>query len=90
MFCTKSEAVVRAPSSSATNRRPLLSHGRGDLRWRRKKTHSVEMSSGGNRGVTQREAMQHHKTSEKSEREREREREGLEKAMSLDYDDAIW
>ena len=48
----------------------MLAHCRGGRRWRGTKILSVEMPSEGKRGVTRWEAMQHYKTSERSERDR--------------------
>ena len=50
---------------AATNRRPLPSHCYSGRRWRGKRTHSAEMPSEENRGVTRWEGMQGHRTSER-------------------------
>ena len=52
---------------TAANRRPLPSHCYSGRRWRGNRTHSVEMPSEKNRGVTRWETMQRYKTSERFE-----------------------
>ena len=54
---------------AVTNRRPKPSHSRSGHRWRVERTHSVEMPSEENRGVTRWKALPLYKTSERFEQD---------------------